>query len=229
MKFVGVTARLLQLGGLLLPAATVGWADTIPLSASYEAIACGGPGHPACTIFAQVRTPTASESQGLDNDLFRQYFGQQQFTWTITDSNDSGFIIGHVLGTLPFVGVIDTSFIFHAGQLTCCRTDSPFHLTDINDNNIVVGGNASGGTDFIGFADVMASDRHPVALNLINPPLHDDLIDILAADDQNRFLALGASGQKYMLVSPVPEPRSVISLVTAIGLIALGRLRRGRK
>jgi hypothetical protein len=104
-------------------------------------------------------TPPAHYLNGLDNNLFVAYFelnlpgagvtSSSVFGFQIRGSNSSGYIYGHVLGP----NLIDTQFIFHAGQLLCCTIDEPYVINDLNDNNLLVGNSVYGtlGPIFPGF------------------------------------------------------------------------------
>jgi hypothetical protein len=214
---------MLKLALALLVAAIPAAADLIP----YSVTACGQASQPACSIFSVSHVPTAEDTLGLDNALFANYFiahgltgavVNPQFSWTPIAANSEGEVIGRVSGD----NEIHTQFVYYQGQLLCCTTDDPFTLSDINDNDLIVGHY---------FEALLANGAGvPLPFPQIDPTL-SFLVSgpgrFTAIDDQNRILE-DFQGQQYML-QPVPEPSSAGLLCVAIIACAVSAKRTLRR
>jgi len=168
---------------------------------------------------------------GLTNAAFQAFFGPSlgapsgtSYGWLVTDVNNSGVAIGHVMFPLGG-GLGDTSFVFDNNQVVCCTADFPFLLNDINDNGFVVGQNPAGLLfGFVADCCSLLSAQTPLAMTFTTP--QPELFrNFMGIDDSNNISALGFSGQRYDLFSS-PEPGSIVLLAGALFVGALILRRR---
>lgn len=212
---------LLVMGASIVSAILFG--SPIPPLYPYQVVACGGPGQPVCTVHGITNVQPVP---GLTNADFQAFFAgfprgaTENYVWTITDVNSSGVAIGPVDG---FTAQIHTSFVFDAGKVVCCTLDSPFTLTDINDNGFVVGANAVGPFGFVAFCCGPFSGQVPLSISFTTPlPL---FTTFTAIDDNNNIAATDFRlGQRYDLFE-TPEPSSIV-LFSALAAVAALQARR---
>jgi hypothetical protein len=204
----------------------------------YTPIACGGQGQVVCSVQPTGVPPTAAQLQGLNTNLAAAYLGSR-LNFTVDPAflflsprvaNVNGYVIGGMNG-FAAQGLIDTQFIYHAGQITCCAA-GPFSLLDINNQNIVVGSPiAPGFSSFIADASVADADMRGLTLTFTDPTFGTGSGAFLAIDNQDRILFRGISGQEWILdpasnPAAVPEPSSVFLLLTVVGGLAFTMRRR---
>jgi hypothetical protein len=124
---------------------------------------------------------------------------------------------------------INTEFVYHAGSLLCCTEDEPFFLSDINDQDLVVGFGFDKG---FGPLLALATDAEAnIPLTFIGPMYgfspSAPVTFYSAIDDQDRILAK-MRGQDFIL-SPTPEPATVSLPITILVGCATIWLRRKKR
>lgn len=223
---------------LLLPAIAVfnSIASADP-AINFNMTACGS-GIAPCDVVATRRAPTAAELAGLNQSAFLTYMapllnGQTgAFNWSITDSSSSGFVIGSVSGPNSII----TQFVFHQGQVVCCSIDEPFRLSDINDNNYIVGFNPGGPPGLLLYAPSlqpgsMTPINYSVSLDpRVTASAFASVSTFTAIDNNNRILGSIRFGGPDFVITPTPEPTSMALFVTAAAVLGWQfrkRFRRG--
>jgi hypothetical protein len=194
----------------------------------YTVIACNGAGQVACSVSSVSHTTTPGEMGLLTNQVFNNWltanFGNTwtslgpnpTFSFSWVKGNNNGYIIGNY-----FSRGFASGFVYRRGELSCCTTDSPFGLNDINSQNLVAG-YMPGTGGFIG-------DEYgrPLPLTFTGGFQMNAFADtFLAIDDQDRILMRDTlQRQDFMLIpAGVPEPASIVLLgIVVLGCGAIGR------
>jgi len=190
--------------------------------APYTVTACNGAGQVACSASSVSHPATPGEMGLLTNQVFDSWltanFGNTwtslgpnpTFSFSGVKANNNGYIIGNY-----FSRGFASGFVYRGGQLSCCTTDSPFGLNDINNQDLVVG-YMPGIGGFVG-----DEYGNPLSLTFAGGFNMSPFADtFLAIDDQDRILMRDAfQGQDFMLIPEgVPEPASIVLL----GIVVLG-------
>jgi len=232
----------------VLIVAAIGWSNPLPTLGPYRVVPCDGAAQPVCIEdeFTAPASVLAHYQSLLTNQMFDTWFTSHGITCIshqpppafqgcgiaesfVTDVNNSGIAIGTYYNP-PVV----TQFVYDAGQIICCTVDSPFHLSDINDNGFIVGGFGTfqtyGPAAFVSYCcsgPNSAQTELPLTYNLARFPNPSTTV-YLSIDDNNVIFARDVfTNQEYNLF-PTPEPRSLALLATAFAVFAFMMRRQAR-
>jgi hypothetical protein len=201
------------------------------LATDYYALPCT-PLYLPCANGPERRVPTDAELHGLDAALFESFYSdliymQPDFGWSVLDSSAGGVVIGRVS---DFQNKIVTQFVFRGGVLYCCTLDEPFELTDINDDNIIIG---MAGISYVFGEFPLTAEPSYGELPFTVHGLPDDVPlvrpgnRLVSIDNQGMIVFAAAGGEKFILSpgwgeipeeppEPVPEPGFGVLVLLAL-------------